>query len=302
MTNTTTAIAARPATEVARSTDVLDGVSFADLVTFGEQLVRTGFLPEHIRTGPQFAAIVMTGRELGMTPMRAARSLSMVKGKVTENADSQLARFKASGGRATFVHLDNVKAVLELVHPNGDKHTETWTADDVKTAGLAGGMFSKYPKAMLRSRVITAGLKSVGWDGAVGTYDPDELAGIADEPRAEKVVVDEAKAKADSEKAAAEAAELKRAAMAAFLARVDELAEDIMTAADSERLAELHDRIGDVAGNSAKTRAMLVALSDKVAAQLADAEWMPASNEVREAVLGTIRRVEEAQLKRAQAA
>lgn len=302
MTNTTTALAARPATEVARSTDVLEGVSFADLVAFGEQLVRTGFLPEHIHTGPQFAAIVMTGRELGMTPMRAARSLSMVKGKVTENADSQLARFKASGGRATFVHLDNQKAVLELVHPNGDKHTETWTAEDVKTAGLAGGMFAKYPKAMLRSRVITAGLKSVGWDGAVGTYDPDELAGIADEPRAEKVVVDEAKAKADAEKAAVEAAGLKRAAMAAFLARVDELAEDIMTAADSERLAELHDRIGDVAGSSAKTRAMLVALSDKVAAQLADAEWMPASDEVREAVLGTIRRVEEAQLKRQQAA
>ena len=75
-----------------------------------------------------------------------------------------------------------------------------------------------------------------------------------------------------------------------------------MKATDSERLAQLHDRIGDVAGNSAKTRAMLVALSDKVAAQLADAEWMPSSNEVREGVLGTIRRVEEAQLKRQQAA
>ena len=28
---------------------------------------------------------------------------------------------------------------------------------------------------MLRSRAITAGLKSVGWEGAVGAYDPDEL-------------------------------------------------------------------------------------------------------------------------------
>jgi hypothetical protein len=299
----TTALVTRQSTEVARSTDVLDGVSFADLVAFGEQLVRTGFLPEHIRTGPQFAAIVMTGRELGMTPMRAARSLSMVKGKVTENADSQLARFKASGGRATFVHLDATKAVLELVHPNGDKHTETWTAEDVRTAGLAGGMFAKYPKAMLRSRVITAGLKSVGWDGAVGTYDPDELTGIADEQRTEKaVVVDEAQAKADAAKAKSEADALKKEEIARFLAAVDDLAEDIMKATDSERLAQLHDRIGDVAGNSAKTRAMLVALSDKVAAQLADAEWMPSSNEVREGVLGTIRRVEEAQLKRQQAA
>ena len=28
---------------------------------------------------------------------------------------------------------------------------------------------------MLRSRAITAGLKSIGWEGAVGAYDPDEI-------------------------------------------------------------------------------------------------------------------------------
>jgi hypothetical protein len=29
---------------------------------------------------------------------------------------------------------------------------------------------------MLRSRSITAGLKSIGWEGSVGIYDPDEIA------------------------------------------------------------------------------------------------------------------------------
>lgn len=172
-----TAIQKRPdgQTAITSRIDVLEGVSFADLVGMGEQLARTGFLPDHIKTGPQFAAIVMTGRELGMSPMRAVRSLQMVKGKVVEDAASQLARFKAAGGRATFLHLDEVKAVLEVQHPNGDKHTETWTIDDAKRAGLLGGMVGKYPKAMLRSRAITAALKSLGWDGAVGAYDPSEL-------------------------------------------------------------------------------------------------------------------------------
>jgi hypothetical protein len=36
-------------------------------------------------------------------------------------------------------------------------------------------MFLKYPRAMLRSRVITAGLKSVGWEGGAGNYDPSEM-------------------------------------------------------------------------------------------------------------------------------
>jgi hypothetical protein len=151
-------------------------VSMNELACNGEHAVKTGMLPDHIKTGWQFAVIAATGQELGMQPMRAIRSLAMVKGKVVESADSQLARFKAAGGRSQFEVLDETKAVLHLVHPNGDKHTETFSLEDAKRAGLASNSnYSKFPKAMLRSRAITAGLKSLGWEGAVGAYDPDEL-------------------------------------------------------------------------------------------------------------------------------
>lgn len=150
--------------------------SFADLLAMGAELVRTGFLPEHVKNGAQAAAIILAGRELGMQPMRALRSLVMVKGKVTESADSQLARFKTDGGKAVFTTLDDTQAVLVLRHPNGDEHTETFTIEDARKAGLlSSGMYSKFPKAMLRSRAITAGLKSVGWEGGSGVYDPGEL-------------------------------------------------------------------------------------------------------------------------------
>ena len=152
-------------------------MSFADMLAMGTALCTTGFMPVHIKTAAQAAAIILTGRELGMQPMRALRSLNMVKGKVTENADSQLARFKTDGGRSTFRELTHDRAVLHLVHPNGDEHTEEFTMRDATAAGLSGGgsMYEKHAKAMLRSRVITAGLKSVGWEGGAGTYDPDEL-------------------------------------------------------------------------------------------------------------------------------
>jgi hypothetical protein len=166
-------------------------VDFPSLVAMGDHLVKTGFLPAHLRTGAQVAAIVLTGRELGMPPMRALRSLVMVKGKVTEAADSLLARFKSDGGRAQFRQLDETQAVLWLRHPNGDEHTETFTIADAKRAGIATEMYSKYPKAMLRSRAITAALKSLGWEGGSGVYDPSELvevaaveAPVADEPAA----------------------------------------------------------------------------------------------------------------------
>ncbi len=159
-------------------------VNFGDLLALAKELVPTGFLPDHVKTPGQCAAIILTGRELGMGPMRALRSLQMVKGKVVENADSQLARFKRDGGRAVFDKLSDTEAALRLRHPNGDEHTETFTTEDARRAGLIvkGGSWEKYPKAMLRSRAITAGLKSVGWEGGVGAYDPDEATAFGPVP------------------------------------------------------------------------------------------------------------------------
>ena len=176
-----------------RTAPALPAQSFGEMVAMGDKLVSTGFLPAHLRTGAQVAAVILTGRELGMEPMRAVRSLSLVKGKVVESADSQLARFKADGGRAQFKVLTESEAVLWLRHPNGDEHMESFTLADAKNAGLASNEnYRKFPKAMLRSRAITAGLKSVGWEGAVGNYDPDELApaAVTVEPVAAAVVTD----------------------------------------------------------------------------------------------------------------
>lgn len=176
-------------------------MTFEQVVGMGDQLVKTGFLPEHIKTGAQAAAIILTGQELGMAPMRAIRSLQMVKGKVVESADSQLARFKADGGHAVFRRLDEEGAVLFLKHPNGDEHEEAFTADDARAAGLLGKeMYGKFRKAMFRSRAITAGLKSIGWEGGVGNYDPSEAlhfapsvaSGAAVEPASHEMTIDEA--------------------------------------------------------------------------------------------------------------
>jgi len=171
-----------------RQATALPVMSFGDMVAMGDALLATGFLPAHLRSGAQVAAVILTGRELGMEPMRAVRSLALVKGKVVESADSQLARFKADGGRAVFQVLSEQEAVLQLRHPNGDEHLESFTMQDARNAGLAGSeTYKKFPKAMLRSRVITAGLKSLGWEGGVGTYDPDELQGTPLQPQSPAV-------------------------------------------------------------------------------------------------------------------
>lgn len=181
--NKTQALAARQHVTMERRQEPQE-MSFDQMMSMGDHLVRTGFLPQHIKTGAQAAAIIMKGRELGMAPMRALGSLKMVKGNVVEDAASQLARFKSGGGRASFTSLSPTCATLHLRHPNGDEHTETWDEARARAAGLWGqeGPWRRDPCAMLRSRAITAGLKSLGWEGGVGVYAPGELP--EDEPAA----------------------------------------------------------------------------------------------------------------------
>lgn len=132
----------------------------------------------------------------------------------------------------------------------------------------------------------------------------DRLTGDLDENDERDVTppVDDNETRAKAEAAKAEAA---KAAQSATIDAVEDLAEDIITAADSERLAALHDRIGDVAAkvgprHEAGVKARLISLSEKVAAKFADATWLPADNDVREGVLRLERRVEERQAKRKQ--
>ena len=140
-------------------------------------LLKSGLAPQGLKSPEAAMFVILVGRDLGLSPTQSLRSINVISGKVEVAADMQLALFKRAGGRATWLTLDAARASLELTHPNGDKHTETFTMADAKLAGLAGPNWSKYPKAMLRSRCITAGMKSIGFDALAGVYSEGEIGG-----------------------------------------------------------------------------------------------------------------------------
>lgn len=180
---------------------------FDALMRLADRLIGTGFVPSGLRTPEQIVAIILTGREMGMGAMESLRRFHIVEGHVTEAAASMLARFKTEGGRAQFRRLDDEGAELWLRHPNGDEHVEYWTREDSERAGLlrpsrngAPSNHVKYPRSMFRSRTISNGLRSLGWAGVVGIYDPSEI--VPDEYDPER---DAAKAFSEAEMAAFDA-------------------------------------------------------------------------------------------------
>jgi len=152
------------------------------LMALAKELVTTGFLPVAIKTPAQAVAIILTGQELGLPPMKSLRLINVIQGKPCLAAELQLALFKQRGGRAQWGESDDTLATINLTHPNGDTHTETFTLSDAERAGLLkkGGNWTTYPKIMLRWRAASNGLKAIAPDILSGVYDPDEMGAIVD--------------------------------------------------------------------------------------------------------------------------
>lgn len=159
------------------------------MMHIADLLAKSGFLPRKLDSAGKVLAVILTGRELGLPPMLSTRCIKLMKdtGLPIVAADVILGTFKRNGGRAQFKVLTDKHAELWLKHPNGDQHVEVYTIEDARRAGLlekSGGRddngrelpnnWLKHPKAMLRSRCITAGLKSLGYEPAAGVYSPDE--------------------------------------------------------------------------------------------------------------------------------
>ena len=152
------------------------GMGFRDRLKFAEMLVTTGFLPAAVKNAAQALAIIETGRELGIPPMHALRSIHIIQGKPSLSAELQLALFKRAGGRSRWEQSDAERATIWLRHPNGDEHTETFLLEDARKAGITNkDGWKNYPKAMLRARATSAGLRAVAPDIVAGLYDPEEL-------------------------------------------------------------------------------------------------------------------------------
>jgi hypothetical protein len=185
-----------------------------------QMLLKSGLLPQGLRSPEAALFVILTGRDLGLSPVQSLRSIHVIQGKIEVAADAQLGLFhQRQGCRSHWRALTNEQAVIELHAPwLTEPHVETFTLEDAKRAKLGGDNWMKYPKAMLRSRAITAGLKSIGFDPTAGIYAPGEIGGVETVVEGEVVAVETHPATDPSPDSAPIAASLDK-----MLAQVDDV-------------------------------------------------------------------------------
>lgn len=158
------------------------------VVTFGEMekmataVAASGLFG--VKTKESALALMLLAQSEQIHPMTAVRDYHImdVKGRiiVSMKADAMLARFQEAGGKVDWKCLTDKKAEATFSHPSvNNPVTIDWTIERAQKAGLAGkDVWQAYPRAMLRNRVVSEGIRTTLPGVIVGKYTPEEAMNI----------------------------------------------------------------------------------------------------------------------------
>lgn len=147
-------------------------------------LSKSQLLPDALRDKPNdVLVILLTGRELGLSPMQSLRLISVVKGKPYLEAKLKIGLVKRSPECVyfKFTETNAERATAETERVGEGKTTLTFTAAEARAAGLLGRAtksgepdnWAKYTALMLRWRAGSQLCDAVYPDivGGIGTND-----------------------------------------------------------------------------------------------------------------------------------
>lgn len=166
---------------------------FLETARVSSELARTRFVPESLwvwrkrdgqdvfdaqATTAQVTAAIVTGRELGLSPMAALRSIDVINGTPALRAVALRGILLAFGHDIWVVEATNHRATVSGCRGGSDRvQTITWTMDDAKQRGLDGKPnWRKQPRNMLIARATGDVARLVAADALLGIpYTVEEL-------------------------------------------------------------------------------------------------------------------------------
>ena len=129
-----------------------------------------------MKTADEAFALMLIAQAEGMHPAIAARDYHVIQGRPTLKADAMLARFQNAGGKVQWDVYTDAEVTGTFSHPSGGSLKLTWTFAQAKSVGLTvKDNWKYYPRAMLRARCISEGIRTVYPGCVVGTYTAEEL-------------------------------------------------------------------------------------------------------------------------------
>lgn len=149
-------------------------VPYSEIERMGTAVAKSGLFG--VKNPEQAIALMLIAQAEGLHPAIAARDYHVINGRPSLKADAMLARFQTAGGKVEFSEYSDKRVAAKFSHPQGGSVEIDWTLERAKLAELGGnGMWKKYPRQMLRSRVISEGIRTIFPGVVSGIYSTEEV-------------------------------------------------------------------------------------------------------------------------------
>ena len=133
-------------------------------------------------------AIMLLCQAEDMHPAIAMRDYHVIQGRPALKSDAMLARFQTSGGKVNWTSYTDEVVTGVFSHPQGGDVSISWTMEMAHRLGFTKKEnWRNYPRAMLRARCISEGIRTVFPACVAGVYTPEEVADFTP-PKGAKVV------------------------------------------------------------------------------------------------------------------
>ncbi len=175
-------------------------IPFNDVQRMGTAIARSGLFG--LKNDAEAIALMLIAQSEGLHPASAARDYHIIQGRPSLKADAMLARFQQSGGTIKFTCLTESKVSAVFKHPQGGEVEIEWTLKMAENAELfkiengtrlqwqkgkwQKGNWHRYPRQMLRARVISEGVRTIFPSVCNGFYTPEEVENFDTKPEEKK--------------------------------------------------------------------------------------------------------------------
>lgn len=160
---------------------------------FAKSAIQSKLLPPGVDTPEKAFVIIVTGQELGLSPMQSLRGIHVIQGRPVLSAQLIVALAKRSNFCEYFKLVESTaeKATYETRRAGDPSPTTlSYTIEEAKRAGLVGkDVWRNHPASMLRARCAAALARDVYPDVLLGVYEEDEGREIAGEYSSVPVIV-----------------------------------------------------------------------------------------------------------------
>lgn len=161
-------------------------IPYKDIAAMASAVVKSKFLGGN---DSEVLTLMLVAQAQGRHPASVAMDYNIVYGKPALKADVILGRYQQSGGCVKWLEMTDERVVGEFTHPQSGTIKIDWDIDRAKMAELAHkDTWKKYPRALLRARVISEGVRASYPAVLGGMYSTEEVSDF-DHPKSSSTTI-----------------------------------------------------------------------------------------------------------------